>query len=61
MEFLGLYTEEYEREFLRPQLRVVLNRFGRYQRYDCDKLCPPAESDVLGIIYKRLGMALLVA
>lgn len=42
MLFLGLYTAEYERTFVPDELRQVMSRFGRYERYDCSSKDPPS-------------------
>jgi phosphoglycerate dehydrogenase-like enzyme len=47
MLFLGLYTAEYERTFVPDELRQVMSRFGRYERYDCSSKDPPSPQELL--------------
>ncbi|MFB3891897.1 MAG: NAD(P)-dependent oxidoreductase [Phycisphaerae bacterium] len=46
MDFLGVFTKEYETKFVLDDLRAAMREFGKYELYECDRPKPPPPAEL---------------
>ena len=50
MRFLGVFSADYDKKFVLPELRETMAKFGVYEHFDCERSSPPPADELVSRI-----------